>query len=410
MTPTAASPPGASMGVRGRQCRSHKTGDRCSRGLPRSWAQSAASRPPSAHSSRNGPRSWHLAMSAGCFSPSSCSRPLAPSSSPAAGGARGSSIPTPCASTPPTALTCSAGRARSRIWSASATRPRFVFLSGNSGAGESALIRAGLVPRLLADARWRPILLDMGDRDFDRGLAAALGEAFWLALSDGERTNLGLAEFPAPTGRSGPCAPAAASRASGRSCSSTRSTITSSGTATASSIPTSTLGGRPPRPSPSAAFGAGSPPRCGASSSACCSSPGATITAPWTACASLRAGELPAAAAARGLRRPHRRQADPPASSTPGRGRPGDRLGGADRAARHGPGKQRPAPAAAAQDFLGLRSLQPLNVRAYERIDGAEGLEALFVGRAVAEAANAAGLDGEQVLAFLLALVDHQPP
>ena len=53
-----------------------------------------------------------------------------------------------------------------------------VFLSGDSGAGKSALVRAGLLPRLLGDPRWRPVLLDMGDRDFDRGLATALARSF----------------------------------------------------------------------------------------------------------------------------------------------------------------------------------------------------------------------------------------
>ena len=37
-----------------------------------------------------------------------------------------------------------------------------------------------------------------GRRDFDRGLASALGEAFWRTLSEAERTQLGCASFPRP--------------------------------------------------------------------------------------------------------------------------------------------------------------------------------------------------------------------
>ena len=57
--------------------------------------------------------------------------------------------------------------------------------------------------------------------------------------------------------------------------------------------------------------------------------------------------------------------------------------------------------------LLGLRTLRPVNVRGYERLGRAEGLEALFVESAVADAAAASGLDNRKVLDLLLALVDR---
>ena len=57
--------------------------------------------------------------------------------------------------------------------------------------------------------------------------------------------------------------------------------------------------------------------------------------------------------------------------------------------------------------LLGLRTLRPMNVRGYERLGRAEGLEALFVESAVADAAAASGLDKRKVLDLLLALVDR---
>lgn len=72
-----------------------------------------------------------------------------------------------------------------------------VFLSGDSGAGKSALIRAGLMPRLKADPCWLPLPIDMADRDFDHGPRAAVAEGFWRALDASDRARLSLPDVPA---------------------------------------------------------------------------------------------------------------------------------------------------------------------------------------------------------------------
>jgi hypothetical protein len=286
-----------------------------------------------------------------------------------------------------------------------------VFLSGDSGAGKSALIRAGLVPRLLADARWRPILLDMGDRDFDRGLAAALGEAFWLALSDGERTNLGLAEFPR-THR------ALRALRTSRRVTSRRPLLL------LDQIDDYQLRHRDRFLDPD--LHTWRPTAATLAASRFWRWLAATLRRQqlgvllvtrsdnYSALDGLRLApepasyplpRLPAGYVVPIVDKLTRRPADAPQVVVD------PEIGWAALIERLGTDLESSGqllPQQLKTCLLGLRSLQPLNVRAYERIDGAEGLEALFVGRAVAEAANAAGLDGQQVLAFLLALVDRK--
>jgi hypothetical protein len=73
-----------------------------------------------------------------------------------------------------------------------------VHLVGESGAGKSALIQAGLCPELKADTRLCPIYLDVWGQDWQEGPQTALTHALWEALSEGDRGTLGLAAPPEP--------------------------------------------------------------------------------------------------------------------------------------------------------------------------------------------------------------------
>jgi hypothetical protein len=73
-----------------------------------------------------------------------------------------------------------------------------VHLVGESGAGKSALIQAGLYPALKADKRLFPIYLDVWGQDWQEGPRIALTHALWEALSEEDRGTLGLTALPEP--------------------------------------------------------------------------------------------------------------------------------------------------------------------------------------------------------------------
>jgi len=73
-----------------------------------------------------------------------------------------------------------------------------VNLVGESGAGKSALIQAGLCPRLKAEQRLFPIYLNVWGQDWEAGPRTALVLALWEALSNADRQTLGLTELPKP--------------------------------------------------------------------------------------------------------------------------------------------------------------------------------------------------------------------
>jgi hypothetical protein len=73
-----------------------------------------------------------------------------------------------------------------------------VHLVGESGAGKSALIQAGLWPALTADKRLFPIYLTVWGQDWQDGPRTALSYALWEALSEEDRGTLGLTTLPQP--------------------------------------------------------------------------------------------------------------------------------------------------------------------------------------------------------------------
>ncbi len=73
-----------------------------------------------------------------------------------------------------------------------------VNLVGESGAGKSALIQAGLCPKLTMERRLFPVYLNVWGQDWDAGPRAALALALWEAISDEDRQTLGLTETPRP--------------------------------------------------------------------------------------------------------------------------------------------------------------------------------------------------------------------
>ena len=71
-----------------------------------------------------------------------------------------------------------------------------VHLVGEAGAGKSALVRAGLIPKLKADGKLLPMYVNGYGEDWIHGPRCALAEALWDAMTEGQRNQLGL------TGRS----------------------------------------------------------------------------------------------------------------------------------------------------------------------------------------------------------------
>ncbi|MGH8070186.1 MAG: hypothetical protein ACRERE_34055 [Candidatus Entotheonellia bacterium] len=73
-----------------------------------------------------------------------------------------------------------------------------VHLIGESGAGKSALIQAGLCLALEAEKKLFPIYLDVWGQDWQEGPRTALLHALWEALSEEDRGTLGLTAPPEP--------------------------------------------------------------------------------------------------------------------------------------------------------------------------------------------------------------------
>ena len=71
-----------------------------------------------------------------------------------------------------------------------------IHLVGESGAGKSALVRAGLCPELKIHARLTPIYMDVWGQDWETGPYAALAGAFWETLSEKDQNSIGLTEPP----------------------------------------------------------------------------------------------------------------------------------------------------------------------------------------------------------------------
>jgi hypothetical protein len=73
-----------------------------------------------------------------------------------------------------------------------------VHLVGESGAGKSALIQAGLLPALEADRGLFPIYLDVWGQNWQEGPHTALIHALWEALSEEDHETVGLTALPEP--------------------------------------------------------------------------------------------------------------------------------------------------------------------------------------------------------------------
>jgi hypothetical protein len=74
-----------------------------------------------------------------------------------------------------------------------------VHVVGESGAGKTALMQAGVCPDLKRAGRVLPIYMDVWGTDWEKGPRSALADALWHALSIGERGDLGLPHPPKPS-------------------------------------------------------------------------------------------------------------------------------------------------------------------------------------------------------------------
>lgn len=73
-----------------------------------------------------------------------------------------------------------------------------VHLVGESGAGKSALVLAGLCPELTAQNELLPLYLDVWGQDWEAGPRTALAGILWKALSETDRQALKLTVPPSP--------------------------------------------------------------------------------------------------------------------------------------------------------------------------------------------------------------------
>ncbi len=72
-------------------------------------------------------------------------------------------------------------------------RQPLVFLEGESGAGKTALVRAGLIDECRLRARLHPVYIDLSGADWEARLPALLCGELWRSLSENDRSMLGLA-------------------------------------------------------------------------------------------------------------------------------------------------------------------------------------------------------------------------
>ena len=75
------------------------------------------------------------------------------------------------------------------------TASRLVFLVGASGAGKSALVRAG-VPKLLRDGTFLPFFFDLSSFDWEKTALRHLADLLFRQLTLEQRTALGIEEVP----------------------------------------------------------------------------------------------------------------------------------------------------------------------------------------------------------------------
>jgi hypothetical protein len=73
-----------------------------------------------------------------------------------------------------------------------------VFLEGESGSGKSALVQAGLLPRLRTDGRLLPLAVSIWGTDWERGPQRELADELWARLDMDQREKLKLARPPEP--------------------------------------------------------------------------------------------------------------------------------------------------------------------------------------------------------------------
>jgi hypothetical protein len=71
-----------------------------------------------------------------------------------------------------------------------------IYLVGESGAGKTALLRAGVLPVLQEYEAMLPIYLHLWGEDWIKGPQAALRDALWNSLSSEQTEKLGLTECP----------------------------------------------------------------------------------------------------------------------------------------------------------------------------------------------------------------------
>ncbi len=73
-----------------------------------------------------------------------------------------------------------------------------VHLVGESGAGKSALVRSGLIPKLKADATLLPVELDAWGQDWEQGPRTALANGIWKSISELEPDQRPIETRPEP--------------------------------------------------------------------------------------------------------------------------------------------------------------------------------------------------------------------
>ena len=71
-----------------------------------------------------------------------------------------------------------------------------IFLTGESGAGKTALVQAGLAPVLRANRRFLPLYVQVWGQDWEEGPRVATAQALWNGLTAEQREDAGLEKFP----------------------------------------------------------------------------------------------------------------------------------------------------------------------------------------------------------------------
>ena len=73
-----------------------------------------------------------------------------------------------------------------------------VFLDGKSGSGKSALVRAGLLPRLGRSGQLLPLMVSIWGTNWERGPQRELADELWARLDAGQREKFKLTGPPEP--------------------------------------------------------------------------------------------------------------------------------------------------------------------------------------------------------------------